>query len=425
MRIAVANWTSRNFGGAEAYLDTILPALARAGCDTALLSEVDTPADRARILLSAESPRWCIAELGLSASLDALRRWTPNVLYVHEVTQPRLEQELLKVAPAVLFAHNYHGTCISGAKLTKFPVATPCSRRFGPQCLMHYFPKRCGGLSPLTMLSLYREQLERRTILEKYRMILTASDHMRLEYVRNGLVPEAVRTIYLPIAAVSEPDNGNGKPHAPASDAAAGLDRPWRLTFAGRMTLLKGGAQLVDSLAQVWHALRRPIAMTFAGDGPERTRWEAAAGRAQARHPAIQVSFSGWMSAVQVQALFAASDLLVIPSLWPEPFGLVGPEAGLHGVPAAGFAVGGIPEWLIDGINGHLAPGDPPTAAGLAQAVVKCLRDPTEYQLLRRNASKMAARFSVGAHISSLLRIFEEAIGCRPQLVAAGSPALN
>ena len=343
MRIAVANWTSRHFGGAETYLGTVLPGLTRAGCDTALLSEVDTPSDRDRILLSAGSPLWCIAEPGLSAMLDALRRWNPDVLYVHQITQPHLEHELLKVAPAVLFAHNYQGTCISGSKLTRLPIPTPCSRRFGPQCLMHYFPKRCGGLSPLTMLSLYREQLERRTNLEKYRMILTASDHMRLEYLRNGLVPEAVRTIYPPIAAVSEPHNGDGKLQAPVSDAGAGLDRPWRLTFVGRMTPVKGGAELLDSIPQVWRALGRPIAVTFAGDGPERARWEAAARRVQARHEAIQVSFSGWINAVQLHALFAASDLLVVPSVWPEPFGFVGPEAGLHGVPAAGFAVGGIP----------------------------------------------------------------------------------
>lgn len=34
---------------------------------------------------------------------------------------------------------------------------------------------------------------------------------------------------------------------------------------------------------------------------------------------------------------------LVIPNLWPEPFGLVGLEAAQYGVPAVSFAVGGIP----------------------------------------------------------------------------------
>jgi hypothetical protein len=42
---------------------------------------------------------------------------------------------------------------------------------------------------------------------------------------------------------------------------------------------------------------------------------------------------------------------------------------------AAGFAASGISEWLIDGVNGYLAPGSPPTPAGLAEAIVKCLQD--------------------------------------------------
>ena len=51
-----------------------------------------------------------------------------------------------------------------------------------------------------------------------------------------------------------------------------------------------------------------------------------------------------------------ASRLLVVPSVWPEPFGSVGMAAARCGVPAAAFAVGGIPQWLHDGVNGHLAP---------------------------------------------------------------------
>ena len=97
-----------------------------------------------------------------------------------------------------------------------------------------------------------------------------------------------------------------------------------------------------------------------------------------------------------------------MPSLWPEPFGLVGVEAGLHNVPAAAFAVGGIPAWLVDGVNGYLAPGDPPTPDGLAVAIIKCLEDPATHARLRHNALKVARRFSINAHLVALLNIFEK-----------------
>ena len=108
------------------------------------------------------------------------------------------------------------------------------------------------------------------------------------------------------------------------------------------------------------------------------------------------------------------SDLLVVPSTWPEPFGLVGPEAGLHGLPAAAFAVGGVPEWLSDGVNGHLAPGDPPSAAGLARAIVECLREPAELARLSRGAREMALRFELDAHLETLVRILGQAAGLVP-----------
>ena len=116
--------------------------------------------------------------------------------------------------------------------------------------------------------------------------------------------------------------------------------------------------------------------------------------------------------------LLDEADLLVVPSVWPEPFGLVGPEAGLHGVPAAGFAVGGIPEWLQDGVNGCLAPGDPPTTAGLADAIVRCLADPDTHRRLRQEAVRCAQRFSMTRHLAEL----ELALG-GARSPAAGRPA--
>jgi glycosyltransferase involved in cell wall biosynthesis len=96
----------------------------------------------------------------------------------------------------------------------------------------------------------------------------------------------------------------------------------------------------------------------------------------------------------------------VVPSLWPEPFGSVGPTAGSHGLPAAAFAVGGIPQWLVDGVTGHLAPGDPPTASGLARAIVQCLDDRAHHASLREGARQMAGTFTMKRHLPGVLKAF-------------------
>jgi len=92
----------------------------------------------------------------------------------------------------------------------------------------------------------------------------------------------------------------------------------------------------------------------------------------------------------------------VVPSLWPEPFGLVGIEAGHLGVPAVGYAVGGIPDWLIAGVSGELAPGDPPSPRGLADAIVRALSNHDHYNRLCAGARQTAELFSVDQHVNHL-----------------------
>ena len=428
MRIAIVNWSRRRVGGVETHLNSIIPEIARLGHEVAFLSEVDAPVSRERIMLPPGAPAWCAAELGEEHTHRALRDWRPDLIYVHKVADPRFEAKLQRVAPAVFFAHDYYGTCISGLKTFKSPRVTPCSRQFGWQCLLHYFPHRCGGWSPATMLRLYRLQSRRLELLRNYEAVLTHSEHMKAEYIKHGLDPARVFNLsyYTHRARMTtaehaadtsangvrvRTDDAGGDEGARETD---GTRRPLRLLFLGRMDRLKGGRILLDALPRIQASLGRPLHVVFAGDGPERETWEASARAVMSQHAGLEIEFNGWTEGPQLEALWAACDLLVVPSQWPEPFGLVGVEAGLHGVPAAAFAVGGIPTWLIDGVNGHLAPGDPPTTGGLAQAVVKCLRDPETHARLRRGAFETAQQFNLTNHLRALQDVFEKIVPAAP-----------
>lgn len=419
MRIAVVNWSRRKVGGVETHLDSIIPEIGRLGHETAFLCEVDVPASRERIALPAGAPDWCVAEVGEEGALTRLRAWRPDLIYVHKVAEPRFEERLQRVAPAVFFAHDYYGTCISGLKTFKSPTPTPCGRRFGPSCLLHYYPRRCGGLSPVTMLKLYRLQSRRLRLLRGYAAVLTHSEHLKAEYINHGLDPERVFNLsyyasraQLGADASAAPDPDG--PRAPVrcddderpARCAEDASRPLRLLFVGRMDRLKGGRVLLDALPLARAALGRPLHVVFAGDGPERDAWEARARVTERLHEGLSVEFTGWAEGARLEELWGQADLLVVPSQWPEPFGLVGVEAGLRGVPAAAFAVGGIPTWLTDGFNGRLAPGDPPTARGLAAAIVRALRDPEEHARLRRGAREAAQRFNLRNHLRALEELF-------------------
>jgi glycosyltransferase involved in cell wall biosynthesis len=423
MRIAIINWSRRKVGGVENYLNTVIPELARAGHEISFWHEIDEPLEREQISLPEDAMAWCAAELGVEPALAALKNWRPDVIYTHKISDPELERTIISIAPSVFFAHDYHGTCISGDKTFKSPEMRPCDRRFGWRCLLHYYPHRCGGLNPLTMLKLYSVQSKRLENLHLYDSIVTHSDHMLSELIKHGLSPqhaykfhyyvqssEAQKSLFSETATAAAVTNAGLKPATQLTlgqsvDASgAAREAAWNLLFSGRMERLKGGDFFIDSLSSVAATLEKPLRVTFAGEGRERKAWERRASRLRDRN--LDIHFVGWVERPQMSILFEACDLLVVPSLWPEPFGLVGPEAGLFGVPVAAFAVGGIPDWLVNGVNGYLAPGDPPTPAGLAEAITNCLRNPQHHERLRSGAVEVARQFNIRNHLTALLEVF-------------------
>jgi glycosyltransferase involved in cell wall biosynthesis len=361
MRIACANWSRRRAGGIETYVEAILPGLRALGHDVAFWSERDDPADRACVQLPAGSASWCAAADGLDQVLDALGRWMPDVLFVHGLVEPAVERRLLEIAPAVFLAHSYYGTCISGGKALVFPSPRPCTRVFGPACLVYFYPRRCGGLSPVTMRREYVRQSERLALVRRYTTVLTLSEHMQAEYVRHGIERSRVRAL------------PRFQPMPSAEITSTEHDGPVRVLFLGRLDRLKGCRLLLDALTHVQTAVRRPVHLVVAGDGPDRPFCEQRAA-ALAGNSAVTITFAGWVDAATRERLLGEASVFVLPSVWPEPYGLSGLEAIAAGVPVAAFASGGVPEWLHEGIEGALAPSDPPTANGLAAAIARCVR---------------------------------------------------
>src|SRR5690348_14660587 len=117
MRIAIVNTHRARVGGAETYLDTIVPALSAAGNRLALLSEIDSAVILPPIRMPADAPCWSAHEIGWPRALANLATWRPDVIYVHGMHHVPAAERIIETAPSVLFAHGYYGTCISGHKM--------------------------------------------------------------------------------------------------------------------------------------------------------------------------------------------------------------------------------------------------------------------------------------------------------------------
>jgi glycogen(starch) synthase len=131
---------------------------------------------------------------------------------------------------------------------------------------------------------------------------------------------------------------------------------------------------------------------------------------------AAHIHFTGSVAPEKVLLLLAESDILVVPSVWDEPFGRVIVEGMAAGLAVVGTATGGSAEILKDGANGLVFPvGD---AGTLADCLLRLIDDPALYGRLAREGKKTSERFDLRQMVDGMERFLL-------QVVASGRQRVN
>lgn len=140
------------------------------------------------------------------------------------------------------------------------------------------------------------------------------------------------------------------------------------ILFIGRLEQTKGIGTLCTAFSNI-AATFPEIYLHIAGYGS----MEDDLRRRYANHP--QIFFHGSVFGEQKSALIQSVDLVVVPSTWPEVFGIVVIEAFAAGKPVLASNVGGIPELIEEGRTGFLVP--PADCNALANQLAELARTPT------------------------------------------------
>ncbi len=146
------------------------------------------------------------------------------------------------------------------------------------------------------------------------------------------------------------------------------------LIFLGRIVTTKGLPLLLQAV-RLLQQQNHPFELKIIGDGPERASLEKCA---QEWKLATQVRFLGRLPDSQIADLLAQADLLVVPSLGGEVFGMVIAENMLRGMPILASDLGAFVEVLGDA-GRTFKTGDP---ADLARQIGQLLDDPAASQRL-------------------------------------------
>jgi len=173
------------------------------------------------------------------------------------------------------------------------------------------------------------------------------------------------------------------------------------LAIVGRMHPVKGHRGLLARLPEILRGCPQALLLVI-GDGPERAGCETLA---RTLGISAHVRFLGRRD--DVPRLLAAIDLLLMPSQ-SEGLGLAAIEALAAARPVIAFAVGGLPEVVVDGLNGRLVrPGDFQAFAG---AILETLRDTGRRFSYARGAVSSAQRFGLERHLQRLVDCYRMAL---------------
>jgi glycosyltransferase involved in cell wall biosynthesis len=181
-----------------------------------------------------------------------------------------------------------------------------------------------------------------------------------------------------------------------------------QIAFLGRVTPYKGVAIAIEALALLRSRYRIPATLVVVGpeEGDHGAEMRELADSLQATS---SVTWHGQASPAQAAAVLARASVLIVPSTWEEPFGLVMVEGALARVPLVAADVGGIGESMRDEEHALLFPGGDVEAAAAAIARTLSEEEQTSARVARA-FDRAQQMFRFGPYLDEQERFLREAL---------------
>lgn len=173
------------------------------------------------------------------------------------------------------------------------------------------------------------------------------------------------------------------------------------LLYVGRLPKEKGVDYLIKSIVKV-KEYNKSVKLYIAGSGDEEKNLRLLVKKLCLEKNVI---FLGNVPYNKIGKFYKKSSILVVPSICPESFGLIGPEAMSTGRPIIASNVGGIPEWLEDGKTGFLVkPGD---SDAIAEKVIYLLKRPKLMKKMGLEGRKKAEKeFDIKNYVKKIEKLY-------------------
>jgi glycosyltransferase involved in cell wall biosynthesis len=305
----------------------------------------------------------------------------PAIIHLHQFEDSAAFAVMRRSAPVAVSVHGY-SACTAGVHY--FAPGEECARAHGPGCIPNLLLRGCAHTrDPRGLPGAYRRATSSVQTLTQADVAISHSSVVDRHLETNGVARRAV----IPPFSTLEPASGSKH------------ETRRRVVFAGRVVASKGVDVLIRAAPDV------DAEFVICGDG-----WQLDSMRRLARRLGVldRVRFTGWLDEAALAQQLADASIVVMPSLWPEPFGLVGIEAFSAGRPVVASDTGGVRDWLEDGVSGLCVP--PGDARALARALEELLASPERQRIMGAAGKRVVeARFSAELHVTALLSAYADA----------------
>ena len=388
--------TLGSFGGAESNLLATATELRARGHRVGLLAQKRSGrGEAAWEELFGGNLFWL--SNGVARATAAFRA---DVLYMHKwEDQPSIEVLLRGDCPLVRMVHDHDIYCLRSYRYHPL-TRKPCTRPAGLHCVVPCLApvkRQRGGILPVRWAGYFSKQREI-ALSRRFDRSIVATEFMRGELRVNGFDERRI-AIIPPV------------PPPPAEPLRSSFSERNVLLFAGQIIRGKGVDVLLRSLAKV----RGRFEAVIVGEGHHRAACEKLSRKLGLEG---RVRFTGFLPPSELKEFYRETSVVVVPSVWPEPMGLVGLEAMRAALPVVAFDVGGISAWLRDGETGFLAPWM--DTQGFARRIDALLADKKLARIMgQRGLERVTRDFDFGRYIGALEDLFATVAGERNRLHAA------
>ena len=302
-------------------------------------------------------------------------------IYYGKLTASILEVLKKNGIPLIQTLHEYKLTCPVYSHLSNDEICEACEGKHFWRAL----PKRCNrGSIARTALSVTESYVSRMLgAIKKFDHFISVSHFLRKKMISHGLPEDKISTVHN---------------FVDVSDITPSFDVGNYILYFGRLHRSKGILTLIEAAAPL-----KQVPLYIVGDGEAMPEVQRIIEENGCEH----IHLLGFKQGDELQELILNSICTVLPSEWYENCPMSVLESYAYGKPVIGADIGGIPELIVDGIDGFLVPSGGQEALRERLLWISEHRDEA-VEMGRMGRQKMETDFNADIHYERIMNVYQQ-----------------